>query len=444
MENKIVKSELITFMEKNSLNETTQALFINAFGSFLEQAKEWSERAKTLLITDVSQVDEIKSARVGRLALLKVRTSIEAKRKFLKEESLKTGKDIDLVAKFLTSLVLPTEAYLEEQEKFIERENAKIVEKLKAERVELLAPYEADITFIPLDTMAEDLFQKFLADSKMLFQAKIDAAEKQAETERLIKLRADRFSEIKNFANISADLSNADLASFDSDLWEKIIFDLKDKKEKEENALKIENERLKTEQETKDEIRKQRNEQLSPFLMFIRDYDYLLNSNDEDYQKEFLDLQRSASEHFLAENNKLKEEEKLKEERAQRDIEIQKVKNYLLADRKKSLFNLGFSEVNGSMKFGIMEIFIDTLSDDPADIWSENLSNITVNVAKIKADTEAEIQASKGDKEKVKQLIEDLTVIKTRYDFKSKKHQKVFVDTCILIDKIINHVNEKA
>lgn len=49
-------------------------------------------------------------------------------------------------------------------------------------------------------------------------------------------------------------------------------------------------------------------------------------------------------------------------------------------------------------------------------------------------------ELSKGDADKVKDLLKDLESIKTKYTFKSKKNQKMYSDVRVLVDKIINHI----
>jgi hypothetical protein len=54
---------------------------------------------------------------------------------------------------------------------------------------------------------------------------------------------------------------------------------------------------------------------------------------------------------------------------------------------------------------------------------------------------ERQAELNKGDLAKVQDLIKDLETLKEKYSFKSKKNQKMYADTCTLIDKVINHIN---
>lgn len=51
-------------------------------------------------------------------------------------------------------------------------------------------------------------------------------------------------------------------------------------------------------------------------------------------------------------------------------------------------------------------------------------------------------ELSKGDSDKVKDLINDLTALKTKYSFKSAKNAKMYVQVNELLDKVINHIEK--
>jgi hypothetical protein len=61
-------------------------------------------------------------------------------------------------------------------------------------------------------------------------------------------------------------------------------------------------------------------------------------------------------------------------------------------------------------------------------------------LAQIELNNQAEL--SKGDADKVKDLISDLEVLKNKYSFKSAKSNKMYQDVNVLIDKVINHITK--
>jgi hypothetical protein len=81
--------------------------------------------------------------------------------------------------------------------------------------------------------------------------------------------------------------------------------------------------------------------------------------------------------------------------------------------------------------------------DKAAKLEAENLATQKALEDAEKA-KEASLQAelNKGDAEKVKDLISDLTALKTKYTFKSKTNQKMFVSVCGLIDKVLTYISK--
>lgn len=130
------------------------------------------------------------SARQKRLALKEVRVTVEKKRKLLKEDSLKTGRAIDNVARFVKEIIEPAEAYLESQEKFAELAQAKRAADLHAARVEALMQYTDDISLYNIDSMTDEQFETILASVKAQHEAKLAEA-KRLEKERIAKEKAD-------------------------------------------------------------------------------------------------------------------------------------------------------------------------------------------------------------------------------------------------------------
>lgn len=111
--------------------ETSKAQFIlEKFTCYFELAHEWEIKSKTIVITDESQVAEMKMARAGRIFIKNKRLEIEKARKGLKEQALREGKAIDGIANVLKALIIPIEEYLDTQEHFIE-----IRQKEKEERI---------------------------------------------------------------------------------------------------------------------------------------------------------------------------------------------------------------------------------------------------------------------------------------------------------------------
>lgn len=163
--------QLRVILTNNGLEEERAVLIADKFNEFFLQGNEWAETAKTLNVTSLDQVSEMKQARQGRLFLKQRRVGIEKLRKELKERSLKEGRAIDMIAGHLTSLVEPTERYLEQQETFPLREKARLRRELIDSRRERLRAFEADDTNDTfLATQTESEFVNYLDTCRDLYE----------------------------------------------------------------------------------------------------------------------------------------------------------------------------------------------------------------------------------------------------------------------------------
>jgi len=182
-----MENQLVTVIKESHVEESTALTLQNSFMPFFNQANEWAEKVKSIIVTDASQAEEIKQAREGRLRLKEIRISADKKRKELKEDSLRYGKAVQGVYNVIEYMIAPLEKHLEEQEKFVETQREKIKTELRIKRESELAPYSE---FIPsglnLAEISEDDFLKIVAGSKIQLQMKIDA-EKKAEEDRIAK-----------------------------------------------------------------------------------------------------------------------------------------------------------------------------------------------------------------------------------------------------------------
>lgn len=160
------------------------------FNDKFNEAKELTDKSQTITVTSEDQVKEMREARVKRLAIRKVRTETENIRKAAKEQSLREGQTIDLMARKIKEICEPVEAHLEAQEKFAELRAAERKAKRFAERIELLTPYVDDTQIFDLENMEDAAFDSLLESSKRSYEA-LKEAEAKAEAERLAKEKAE-------------------------------------------------------------------------------------------------------------------------------------------------------------------------------------------------------------------------------------------------------------
>jgi len=126
-------NKLAVIIEESGLVTEKAKILLDNFSDYFDIAATWEKQAKTIVVTDESQIPEMKMARTGRLFLREKRIAIERTRKELKEQSLREGKAIDGIANVLKAVIIPVEEYLEKQEKFVEIKAAEEAERKRIE-----------------------------------------------------------------------------------------------------------------------------------------------------------------------------------------------------------------------------------------------------------------------------------------------------------------------
>lgn len=346
-------SQEIDALINAGLIEKTKGDYIREkFQDFTQAVEEWSEKANSIVVTDDTQKELMAEAREGRLLLRAKRIEVEKVRKSLKEQSLNEGRLIDSIAKYLIALIEPAEKHLELQEKFkeIQDQNKRI--QLKADRTELLQPYKdvIDPNSIQLDLITEEAFTtilngaKFAQDNKKAEALRVE--EERKETERKQKLFIERSLQIavyKNYYNPDTDLilttetETIEFNMFFQNLimrhGQEVIHQDKIKKENEilknqrDEALKLEQERLKDEK--KQNLFQERRLQVVEYKQFyISETDLILTTDTSDSEFNLLmkDLAFRKSEYLQAQSKVIRENESLKKQNDKKTKEINQLK----------------------------------------------------------------------------------------------------------------------
>lgn len=176
-------TKLEVVVNNAGLAEEKSKALLQAFVGYFNQAQKIAAEAKQLVVTDISQVQEMQQARTLRRQLQDIRTKgVEKTRIELKEQSLREGKAIDGIANVIKALIVPVEQHLEAQEKYAQRLEGERKEKVKAQRIAELSKYVDDAENYTLhpDTLNETTYQALLENSRLAYQAKLEA-QKQAE-----------------------------------------------------------------------------------------------------------------------------------------------------------------------------------------------------------------------------------------------------------------------
>ena len=244
------------------------------------------------------------------------------------------------------------------------------------------------------------------------------------EQERLEKLQQDRVKELSKYVE---DAEERDLKSMEEDVWKAY---LSTKKQEHEERIaaekKAEQERL--ENERLDKIENERRYEIAPYVQFDKGNHDLRNMSDKDYKDLLKSLQNAKIEHDKEQEEIRKENERLRKER-----ESEAKKQAELEDKRKAEEAKKEAEHQAQLK----------KEREQREALERAEKQRKEAEEKAKAEEEARLQAelNKGDADKVKDLIEDLTILKNKYTFKSAKNKKMYEDVNKLIDKVINYIN---
>lgn len=197
-ENEVIdapRTDLTRAVEESGLADKSAANLLETFQPFFDQAYPIARQAQSIVVTDATQLKEMKVAREARLKLKAIRVEAEKARKDAKEDALRQGKAIDRVAGVVKSLCEGAESHLQEQETFAERAEAARLATLKAAREEQIRPYVESVDPYDLAGMPAAAFEEFYQGVKARHEQKIREAEEarqKADADRLAREAEDR------------------------------------------------------------------------------------------------------------------------------------------------------------------------------------------------------------------------------------------------------------
>lgn len=183
------------------LEEKQAEKMTSGLATVLTERKALEEIYNAVIVKELN-AETFKEARELRLKVQKNRTTgIEAWHKTNKAFYLAGGRFVDAYKNKEVIVNEHMEAKLLEIEKYEQKLEADRKAKLKADRLELLLPFEVDTEYVSIEEMTDEQFKGFLANNKLAFETKKEnerlaelariEAEKKAEAERLERERLE-------------------------------------------------------------------------------------------------------------------------------------------------------------------------------------------------------------------------------------------------------------
>jgi len=381
--------------EPSSIEPAKSAQIKASFDPMVKMLEEFEGKYNEVIEASADGITPEVAARAKRLHIDigKVATATEKVRKAQKQEYLLAGRAIDGASNILKWAISDKRNKLKE---IVEHEKAKAEEArqaLQAERVTILSEFVDDAEERDLARLQPDEFEALLSMKKQQHLDRIEA-ERKAEADRIAKEKAEEEERLRVVAE------NKRLAKEKKEAEEKLEAERKEREAEEAKRLEAE----RKEREAKEQLRQERSAEMQPYIVFIRDYNSLIESTEEDYQSQMSDIKRGAEEQWKFDREQ--------EAKAAAEEEARKKKEQE-----------------------------DRLAREKLEREAKERRDAE---AKAAAEAEAKEQAelNKGDAAKRTDLLSDLRGLKEKYQFKSKKNKAMFADVVKSIDTIINTIEQ--
>lgn len=210
-----------------------------------------------------------KDARELRLKMVKIRTGTEKIRKEQKKEFVLAGKAVDGIAALVTHQVSSKESKLQEIEDYFENQEKERKSKLAEIRIEELKDYDCDGSALGLGEMSEEIYKSFLTGTKTNYEtaqkAETDrierervAEEERVERNRKIQLNTDRRIQCSKLVDYIPEFATRDLSDLTKEEYSTLTTEairLRKIEEDKQEAIRLENVRLKEEADKKERLR---------------------------------------------------------------------------------------------------------------------------------------------------------------------------------------------
>jgi len=388
----VTSNELVVVDPKEfGLDEKSGKEVESVFAPLIAEREALTSAYEAILAKEITP-EIVKEAYQLRLRLVKVRTGTDKVHKTAKAFYLAGGKFVDAWKNKNNSAVELMESKLTEIETYYEKIEAQKISDLQKQRESELLAYEVEnVETLRLGEMSEQVWGNFLTGSKVNYESKKEA-------ERLAE------------------------------------------------AARIEAER-------KEQLRRKRELEIAPYMQFVGEVSYQLGEETEEEFEAIMAKLRGAKAAYI------EEQEKMKAEKERLEKELAEQKALAEAEAKRAAAEAARIKAENDKKAAEEKARVDAEQEKmrkeaQAKIDAERkererlqaeLKEKEEQAAKLKAEQEAaaEAELSKGDAEKFADFIIQLKHITTRYQFKSKSYQKLYVSAIELITKTVTYLEGK-
>lgn len=347
-----------------------------------EERKVLEDQYSEVIKLDIDNPETAKVAKKLRLLIKTNRTQgIQTWHKNAKEFFLRGGQFCDAVKNMEIAVNERMESKLEEIEKHQELKEQQRISELQKERADMLRPYIENPDLMALGMMDAEVFKPFYESKKKayydLMVEKNRLIQEQRKKDAQEKLFNERALMLAKYEGIT--ILELSLETLEQDFINEIEH-CKEVKAKKDAEAEI----LRQEQQAREELRKQRAEEVKPFIMFVSDYEGVLIAEPENYSQLLQDAKDKKDAHDKAEAIRKQQEE---------DARLKLMQDRLKL-REERLFNIGAHKQSD-------QYFIDCLKGSVINIMDvqclvdEQFDRVFDSIKKRVEDFEAAEEAKK-------------------------------------------------
>lgn len=367
--------------------------------------------------------------------------------------SLRTGQLYDAIRKNENEDNFQMETILQNAEQKQENEEKARIAAIQNERVLLVSAYLEDADQRDLSSMEIDVWEMFLFTKKKAYEDRL-AAEAKAKQEQIAKEAAEAFerqrvidenARLKAEAQILKDRNEEmlpyaqhiskynNMLAYPETEYQIELAKVKAAVELIEAAqIQAEKDRMAAQAKAKEQDEKRRGEML-PYIQYIREYQKMLELPEEEYQIALAENKEAAVQHFRFQQE-VKEEQKaeIKKQRLEQEEKDRLAK--IVSDQKE--------EDLASLR--AQHARIQLQEDEKRKKFQAKIQADENAKIQAEADRQAQIQLelSKGDAEKVTDLLSDLENLKVEYEFESEANKKMYLGVQNLLLKIQTYISK--
>lgn len=358
------------------LSEDVATNLLQGLQEVRDERAVFIEQYKLILQMDIEDPNTQKAATELLSKVRKNRTQgVEKWHKDKKLYFLNGGRFIDATKNSESELNQTMEKDLAEIKNYAEIQLERKRDGLRAVRTEQVKLYDDYVPFgLDLGSVSEEEWAKIFNGAKLQYEAQI-AAEKKAEEERVEKeriaslhnKRKDALLSVWDFETV---LDKENLGVVSEGEFNQALNDAKNAKEvyeKEQADIRAENDSLRKQAQDRQDKTNKRTASMQPYVVFIRDYNGMLEMDEDSFEKELSDVKKGAELHW--EQERIKEEKtkaienelrakKEKEEREERE-RIAKEKADREEEERKAKFPIKDQMNNWVESFSLPDSSVD-------------------------------------------------------------------------------------